>query len=462
MTRLGTIFLILLAGAGLVFLLVIEPNLVDTRSAERARTQVLEFDPNDVQAIRVTSGEYAYELTRKGEAWRIGPEPRDRAEPELVRQLLDMARELQAVDFISASEFRDERDHGDFGLSSGENRIELELEKRKLELWFGTEGATDGRVYVRRAGADDVYLIEDALENLAFTNPTGFRDHRLSDLDPSVVDRVVMKRPDGEIELRRTPRGWEITRPLRARADAAKVERLLSPVLGTRIFEFIADNATDLSAFGPGEPRGEWIFYPTGDNRAQALRIGEPTKFEDNPAVMAQFTARDAVFSLPTTAWDNLQVSPDELRDRRLLDLNPDTIDAVRVRSESDAFELRREGDDWKLKEGPDTTISHSRVSPMIDAIRLAQVQEYIAATDLTLADAGLLEPAREIAFDAYLSENTPEAVAGRYPVTTIAIGKSEDGRTFVRLDDNPEICVISTDAVSKIPVSSESWFDQD
>lgn len=457
MTRAGTIFLVVLALMTAAFFLWIEPHMVDTRGAERERMTVLDFSPSDVESIRVRSGEDTFEITRKGSDWRIGPVLRDRAAPEVVNRLLDTARDLQVVDFLSGSEFRGNPDHSDFGLESGQNRVELKLDDRTLELWFGHEGATDGRGYVRRADSDHVYLVEDTLEELVFSSPTEFRDRRLSNLQPANIDRFVMKRPDGEIELHRTPRGWEITRPLRARADTEKVERLLSPVLGTRIFEFLADGATDLRAFGPSDPRGEWIFFPVDDSRAQALRIGEPTEFDGNAAVVAQFTPRDAVVSIPVSVWDALQVSPDDLRDRRLLDLNPDTIDAIRIREGGETVEFRRVGDDWKSSTDPDRTIPNAEIEPMIDSLRLASVHEYRAATESTLADAGLVDPKKEITFDAYLSENTPEAVRGRYPVTTIAIGKSADGKTFVRVDDAPEICAISTEALSDLPDSGSN-----
>ena len=40
-----------------------------------------------------------------------------------------------------------------------------------------------------------------------------------------------------------------------------------------------------------------------------------------------------------------LQVSPETLRDRRLLPLNLDMVDAVRIRTPAKEFSLRREGD---------------------------------------------------------------------------------------------------------------------
>ncbi len=83
-----------------------------------------------------------------------------------------------------------------------------------------------------------------------------------------------------------------------------------------------------------------------------------------------------------------------------------------------------------------------------------AKVLEYLPLTTENLRKSGLDHPVGTIAFDAWLSENTPETTAGRHPVVTFAIGRRDGDKAYLRVDENPEICVIPASVLDAIPPS--------
>ncbi len=55
---------------------------------------------------------------------------------------------------------------------------------------------------LRPRGSDrDVYVIDDDILKVAFQDGQKFRDPRLTDLEADQVDRVIIRRADGQIEL---------------------------------------------------------------------------------------------------------------------------------------------------------------------------------------------------------------------------------------------------------------------
>jgi hypothetical protein len=433
MNRSFTILLVLLAAAAAVFLFVFEPRLKSTREKEATRDYVLNFDPAEIRGIRIASGNDGFELSFKDESWRIGPKPKDYASLQKVAELLKAAGSVRVLDLIPSQAGRD---LDDFGLEKPRSQLDL-IGDGEETLYFGKEAAGDGRVYARRGDSSDIFIISDELQTLAFRSAQDFRDRRLTNLTPDRIVRFTIKRGSSEFTLERGGVGWEIVRPLHVKANDEAVEKLLGEMLGLQIDEFVADEANDLSAYGLAEPRAELVIDVDGDPRPVALRIGAPVA---NGKVLAQYTARDSVYHLPEKAWTALQVGPDALRDRRVARLNIDTVDAIRFDDGRTETLYERAGDGWK---SGGKALSDEEISRRASMLANATVVEYLPLTDENLRKTGLDKPAMKIFFDAWLSENTPETTAGRHPVLALSVGRQNAGKTYLRVNDDPEICVV-------------------
>jgi Domain of unknown function (DUF4340) len=249
--------------------------------------------------------------------------------------------------------------------------------------------------------------------------------------------------------------GWRITRPLHALADKQKVEDFLKRVLGLRILEFMGDDSGDLGAYGIVEGRDEITIYAEGSDRHQTLRFGTD-KFG---TLFGQFTARDSVYRLPAQSAELLQITPETLRDRRLLPLNLDIVDAVRIRTPAKEFSLRREGEGWIINDGGSKRpASSAAVQALADAVSTAEVSAYQAVSEEKAAAFGLGQPRCEIAFLSVLSENTPEARAGEQVIGSLTIGKQEEGRVFVRIGETPEVMSVPETILNAVPLDPTAW----
>jgi hypothetical protein len=452
MSRWGTIFLLLLTAAAAVFLFVVEPRLQSTRDEEAVRESLLGLNPAVIRGIRIRTGDRTFEINLQRDGWWISPQPKDRASHEQVMALLEAAAKTRSLDVIRAGELREGRDLEEFGLAEPKSQIDF-IGDGMETLYFGKEAASAGRMYVRIGESRDVHVVNDELQKLAAREPAEFRDRRLSAYVPGEVDAFTIRRGTGEIELVRGAKGWEILRPLRTMANDSRVNQVLETVLGARILEFVADESNDLGAYGLAEPRAEIVLTVEGVERPLTLRVGGDVPNSDGRAVVAQYTGRDCVYHLPSEVWEALQVTPDALRDRRLTSLNLDTIDAIRIEQGGNVETIEREGDAWRDSRGP---LTDEQVGGFVDALNGTLVEEYAALSPAKLAETGLDAPRAHIFFDAWLSENTPEATAGRHPVLDIAIGKADEGRVWVRVGDAPEICAIPADSFDLLPGVTE------
>lgn len=457
MSRWPTILLGLLAVAAIVFLCIYEPLTQSARERDQVLVEksVLPLDPSKVKQIRIVSGDSEVELRRRGNGWQLGEKSKDRAETASVERLLDTAAGLQFLDRIEGREVPNDKDLNDYGLRNPKRRIEFESDGKKLTLFLGKDGASENRLYVRTSESKDVYLVSDQILRQAFQPAGEFRDRRLTDLTPDQIDRLMIRRADGEIEFVRDAKGWQIVRPLHVAADDRKVAGYLSALLGLRTAEFVAEDSGDLSPYGLAEGQDEITFFAEGADRPQTLRLGTDKK----GVLFGQFTARDSVYRLPSEAADLLKITPELLRDRKLLPLNLDIVDRIRIGAEDKQFTLQRTMQGWEIKSGNDAyPASASAVQALADSVSTAEVAQYLPATAEKAAAAGLDKPRRIVEFLSVLSENTPETKAGEQVVAALALGKSENGKVYARVGDSPELFLVEEGILAVIPEDPQAW----
>lgn len=456
MSRWPTILLAILAVGALTFLFIYEPLTRSTRErdiTDRERN-VLPLDPSKVSQLRIVSGDSEVVLRRRGDGWQLGEKSKDRASGEEVNRILKTAAELQFYDRIDDSEISGDKDLTEYGLRNPKRRIEFDG-PTKHTLYLGKDGANEDRLYARTGESKDVFLISDQILRQAFRPAGDFRDRRLTDLKPGQIDRLMIRRPDGEIELVREARGWQIARPLHVAADEAKVNALLNFLLGLKVAEFIAEDTGDLSTYGIAEGQKEITFYAEGSDRPQTLRLGT----DKNGVLFGQFTARDSVYRLPSEAEELLKFTPEGLRDRKLLAVNLDIVDRIRVMTPSQTLILNRDGEGWAITAGTERfAASAAAVQAMVNALATSDVSQFTAATGDKLTAAGLTNPQVKVEFLSVLSENTPEARAGEQVIASVAFGKKESGRVLARVGDSPELASVDEAILTVIPTDAQGW----
>jgi Domain of unknown function (DUF4340) len=74
------------------------------------------------------------------------------------------------------------------------------------------------------------------------------------------------------------------------------------------------------------------------------------------------------------------------------------------------------------------------------------------------LAAFGLERPRCVVSFVAVLSENTPETRAGEQVIASLVVGKSDNGRLFVKIGETPEVLSVPEATMNAIPLDPAAW----
>ncbi len=448
MNRWFTVLTLLLAAGALATAISLKSCLPSSRGNDGF---VLDLEPSSVKRIRIQSGTDPIELRRKGAGWQFhAGKIRDQANPAIAETLLKTAALMIYHDKIAGGEIQGRDDLSEFGVRSPKRWIEFDG-PRPAKILFGKDSAMEGRIYARVDGSNDIFLVDDTLARMADSEPTAFRDPVLCSIDPSQVDRVILRSgPGAETEIQRDASGWKITKPLSAPADPDLIQKFLRDLLGTPLVGIVGDDTGDLGVHGIQEGKNEVALFVEGRETPLLVRFGLSP--ESKPGtVLAQFTGRDIIANLPSKAKDFLNVGPDDLRDRRLLPVDLDMVDLIRVTEKGTSFDIRRSAEDWEIVQNDrKIPVSPAAIQTAVDALAQTKSTEFLRKepSEISLS----------IEFFSVLSENTPETTAGERLVAGISFGEPTDGVLEAVVSGRPGGVSVSPNILNAIPGDPSSW----
>ena len=456
MSRLSTFFLVAVAGLLAIFFGI----YLHLRSAgtptKAVGSPLFSFDPDDIRWINIHNGDASIELKRSYSGWQIMPEPGDQASSEVVKQLMEAARTTLVLDRIRAGELGYKDKLSEYGLRKSQLQLDFGGD-RDLSLLFGKDSVDESRVYVRFENSDDVYVVSNKLSRMIQRPLQEFRDRRLTTLHPTRVDRLVLKRAGGEMELRKDGRGWAIIKPIAARADEASVSSFVEKILRTGIDGFVAEEGGDPGSFGLSEPSAEVQLFGEGERVPQIVRLGSAAP---EGGVFARLIPRNVICRLPGSLSQLLAVDLASFRDMALARINLDMVDLIRIVSPASRLALRRTVNGWELDDGSRRShVSHPAVQRVVDALAQIKSVRFEPATIGSLQKNGLEKPPFTVSFLSVVSENTPESTAGEQLVEELNFGAVGSTDLIpVHTTGSPEIKFVPKSALTAVPTDPASW----
>ena len=312
---------------------------------------LLPGDPLDLETVLLEQPRYGnlVYLSQDDRVWHMTEPLPDAAEPHAVRGLLQV---LYGDDWERAPE-------------AWQSQSDLELGLEPAALLVETHHR-DGSSHLLRIGAEEEnglwMAAERDGERIRFPKhrfpqlampPSRWRDHRMQAFGVE-VDSIVWQPVEGEpLEVEKRANSWHLMRPITAPLDELAVDSLMG-MLGhrvERVGEFTSDQVE------PGARIGT-LLLRQGD-RELVLEIHQRVILS---------SGRDYPLPYSERAFHFTRLSLEELRSRRVLDLNPDHLASVAVEFQQERRVFRRREGGW-VEQGKD------RKDPEVSAFVQALVE---------------------------------------------------------------------------------------
>lgn len=456
-----TLFLLLLVAAAAAYIFLVENKLPGTLEKADLARHLLRIDRDGIDSITIRSSETRIELRRARDQWRIQEPLQDRADPLVLSQVFTSLETLHSEAAVPReTDDRKKERLREFGLTSPESRIRLSGPKQKpVELLLGKDSAVEGRIYAKLENSPDVHVVSSEIRTLLGKKVDTFRDHRLTSIPSAQIQRAILKTKSGEIECARTDLHWSLLKPLKARANDSRLQDLLSQTVSARVQAFVSDSA-NLASFGLQEPRGTLSLHLEDAKAPLVLQIGsQPEDSARREMVYGKISDRDTVLLLPSAIAQLLDIKPNDIRDRHLVQFERDIVDRILIEPRGKpALLLARSAQGWLRKAPADTPVQDSAAEDLLTLLSSHQVAEFVSDVATDLPKYGLDQPRLHLTLSSFASENTSETTAGDKPIVSILFGSSSDTHVFAKLDDEPFIVSLPNSILTDIFTEAHQW----
>jgi hypothetical protein len=407
--------LLLLAGGWIFFL---QPHFGSTQGRWRAQGMLFDFASDGIKRVEIEREEGSMVFRRQPRGWRMESPMDDAASAALLEEILQLTSNLRAEERIAAAEFRGALRSGAYGFNPAKLRLLLEGPRGVEILEIGREASRPDRIFVRRGGSEETFVVPDTLSKLLLRPVDDYRDPRLVNLPSDLVERVRWQWQGATVDLQRHGTKWDFLRPLTAPADHELVEKLLENFLGAKVQEFVPPG----ERWGTAEVKGRIQLWVEGQEAPLEMEIAEEAggillAREDRPGF---FRVEPENLALVTLPWGDLRL-------RRLEVCLPDLVDRFTItpgpmEGGSDGWFFQRHGKDWVAKSGAESKrVPGSVVAEFFTRLNQSRIEGFATGVQRWAESAS--EVAYTIEFYSYLSENTPEAQAGQFPLAKLVIG---------------------------------------
>lgn len=280
--------------------------------------RLFQADEKDVEAISIGKGDAQIVLRRDGDSWRLTEPVQTIADSTEVGSLLHTLLDTQEERRIEETP----KNLGDYGLERPSLRLSLTLKSGRTlpAILLGDLNPNGRSVYAKRPDQPAVFLVTVMVRLRTDKKPDDFRDKTLLVLEPNQVTQVELIGKGQPISLSRSQgKGWEITKPIRAKADAAVIGQMLWKIKDTRIDRF-ADAGPDAKhRYGLDRPDLTVELNDAGTVKRLLLKKTDDPR--DGLYAMAE-PGTDVV-TLDTALLADLSKSPSDLIDRTAPESSP-------------------------------------------------------------------------------------------------------------------------------------------
>ncbi|HEY2380915.1 MAG TPA: DUF4340 domain-containing protein [Terriglobia bacterium] len=264
------------------------------------------------------------------------------------------------------------------------------------------------------------------------------------------ITEISLIYPDRTLSaVKKGDKDWQMTSPAGMEADPDEWQMLAADIPRIEREDTVAENAQDLAPFGLKDPPPVKVSAKTKDGKTIEILFGA-----DNPRktfTYAKLPNSNDVF-LTASNWEKtFTKTASDLRNKKVLDFEPDDIDDVKVMDGARELEAQKSGDNWELKKPLDTKADSSDISTFISSIRFARAASF-PDPPVDAKAAGLDQPAIKITLHDAKAKTDRVLLIGKSP---------QPDKYYARDASRDVIFIVDKDIPEKVRRPIFDWRDK-
>jgi hypothetical protein len=221
---------------------------------------------------------------------------------------------------------------------------------------------------------------------------------RVFAVEADQIETITVRSEGGEeTRLQKSGDTWQIVSPIAAPSDAGTVSSLTSNLSSLEIQRVVDESPPDLGEYGLDSPRVQVAF--TSGGTEHALLLGNRTP--PGTDLYAKRASDDTVFLVASYLESTFDRSTFDLRDKAVLNVERDTIDALEVATAGRTLRFARPAGEWQITSPIEARADYSTVDGLARRLAGLQMKAVVEEEPKDLRKYGLERPAATVRLGA-------------------------------------------------------------
>ncbi len=197
---------------------------------------------------------------------------------------------------------------------------------------------------------------------------------KLLTFSSSDINKVELKRGGELIIFEKKDDSWEITSPLKTKADKYTVDRLVEDFSDLKIERKVEEKAKDLRKYGLEPPhRILKLFKKDGSSMIVYVGIENPI----DGALYAKKPEESIVYLIPSFLKSGLDKTLFDFRNKKIFEFEKDKVDRVIWESEGKLWNAYKKEDEWFLDEPVKALADKGKIDDILYSITEAEAKGF-------------------------------------------------------------------------------------
>jgi hypothetical protein len=216
---------------------------------------------------------------------------------------------------------------------------------------------------------------------------------RLWDVEPKDVEMITIQRKSDTVRVKRVEGGWEMLEPVKARADRAVVDEVVSSLATLRMDREIDPNPAKLTEFGLEPPATQVTLEVKG--RSEPLRLALGEKNPTGAWVYGREGSKPAVMALSEIAARDTARPVADFRDKAVLAFERKNVTGLELDVGGQRITVgQEEAGRWQITQPGPYPADADLITGFLDKLSIAKVKEFVTEAARSPAEYGLDRPA--------------------------------------------------------------------
>jgi len=364
----------------------------------------------------------------KGNWDMLSPENLKADEPG-IRSLLSNVGDITPDDSVS-----NPANLTDYGLNTTAAQATIVFKNGTANtLLIGDKNVVGSSVYLKLINQNVVYLVPSYTVESLTKKVNDYRDHSVLTTDTVLAQRVRLIHSGKVLEIEKDKENnWNLIKPFSSKADIEKVRNLLNAINGLRIDDFETDRPSDLKIYGLASPKTALEIWPSDGGKVQTLLVGRQKL--KTASVFAKKGDGDTVFLIPQTFEKNLDLKPNDFKDKTVLQFDASQVTRLTVSHDDKTIVYVKNAQGrWEAVGRPN---ANDEGTSLLSQLALLTISDFVIGG----AKTGLSHPAYGV-----------EVTLANQKVRKYYLGNREKQEVYLSVEKSKDIYLVPANLISSI-----------